>query len=133
MKKSYQDKIYSFEVPKYDSTQLMASAVAEYERFERVKIDFATVPELKLHHILLNFIRHRTVESYNRHCASPSFEKDPTQYFNWFKAVNNEIGNVYPFLRKVVGHQIAFKRKQIFAGKKTDEGNGTGLRVQPTE
>lgn len=120
MKQAFRDKIYSIEVPKLDATSMIALAVAEEEWYSRKRIDLVFLSDDKLNHILLNYIRHKTVENYNRNCRSPHFEANPEEYFYWFKEVNNEIGKVYPFLKKAIGQQITNKKRAIF----TERTNG---------
>lgn len=112
MKQSYREKIYDFDVPRFDPTLLMVKAVENYEWANRKKINLKTVQENQLNHIILNFIRHRIVKNYNADCRSPSFENEPSLYLEWFRAVNTEIANSYPFLKKVVGQQIGAKTRQ---------------------
>lgn len=124
MKARLVNKLYKFEIPKFDSNTLLALAIASYERFNKVKIDIGKAPEAKLNHILLNYIRHVTVKNYNRSIKAPIFKEDSKEYFYWFKAVNNEIVKIYPFLKDVVGQQIARKGRTIFQTKKQNENNG---------
>ncbi len=113
MNKEFREKLYTFKVPKYDPSQLIVFAIEDYVRFTRKKVNLATIHETKMNHILLNFIRHNMFQDYDQKCINNSFEKDPREYLKWFQAINNEIANKYPFLRKVVAAQISDKERQI--------------------
>lgn len=120
MKESYREKLYKFVVPKYDPSMLAVRAVDNHNYSNYTSLTLDTIPELQLHHIMVNFIRHRLVEDYNKNYGSPSFVKEPKLYFEWFKAINHEIGQVYPFLRQTIAMQIAHKRNVIFNPIKKD-------------
>lgn len=114
MKQAYREKIYNFEVPKLDSASLMVKAIELEEWFSGQRLDIAFMSDYKIHHIMVNYIRHQTVKNYNKHAATPQFKTNPEEYFYWFKAINHEIGQIYPFLRGTIAQQISHKRKKIF-------------------
>jgi hypothetical protein len=117
MKDSYRNKIYKFSVPLYNVGTLTVKAIQNFEYINRTKVDLATLPEDKINHIIVNFIRHRLIQDYNKNYGSPSFEKEPQLYFDWFKAINHEIGEIYPFLKKTIALQISHKRSKLALGK----------------
>jgi hypothetical protein len=125
MKQCYREKIYNFQIPKYDPNLLLAKTISRLENIEHKTIDIYSLEENELNHLLLNFIRHVVIKDYNNHCHSPSFVKDPKEYFYWFKKLNLEIGKVYPFLNKVIHQQINAKRIQAFAQRPKDEGTNS--------
>lgn len=114
MKDSYREKIYKFVVPRMDPSILAVKALDNYNYRNETSLTLDKIPELQLNHIMVNHIRHRLVDDYNKNYSSPSFAKEPKLYFDWFKAINHEIGQVYPFLKETIAMQIAFKRKQVF-------------------
>jgi hypothetical protein len=119
MKESHREKIFDFVVPRLDPCMMSVKALDEYNYRHNTSLVLDTIPEQQLHHIMVNFIRHRLIEDYNKNYGSPSFEKDQGLYFKWFKAINHEIGQVYPFLRQTVAMQISHKAKNNFYSKES--------------
>ena len=110
-------KLYNFSVPRIETGLVLAKAVVAHERASGKKIDMTLLRIAEQNHLILNYIRHRMINDYNNNCWSKEFEKDETLYFDWFKAINNEIKFKYPFLETAVGQQIAAKRQRIFGDR----------------
>src|SRR6266403_912474 len=99
MKDSYREKIYKFVVPRMDNGILAVRALDSYNYRNEMSLTLDKIPEQQLNHIIVNYVRHRLIKNYNQNYSLPSFEKEPKLYFEWFKAINHEIGQVYPFLQ----------------------------------
>jgi hypothetical protein len=120
MKESYREKLYKFVVPRFDISMLAVKALDAYNYLNSESLTFDKIEEMQLNHIMVNYIRHKLVSDYNQNYSSPSFSKEPKLYFEWFKAINHEIGQVYPFLRQAIAMQIAHKRNVIFHPRKKE-------------
>lgn len=118
MKESYREKLYKFVVPRMDPSLLAVKALDSFNYMHYESLTLDKIEESQLNHIMVNYIRHRLVEDYNKNYSSPSFVEEPKLYYEWFKAINHEIGQVYPFLRDTIALQITHKRNQIFNRKK---------------
>jgi len=104
-------------IPKMDAGYLMYQAVESYEYRTGKKVDLSKEHQIKLDHMCLNFLRHKTVLNYNK--VNRKYfnhnEKRETDYFEWFKRVNLEICKKYPHLKKAALHQIQQKQKDLVA------------------
>lgn len=116
MKASFKEKIYTFEIPKKDVNVMTANAIRQEENVTKKKLDLGTMNEERINHILLNYIRHQMVKTYHEKSVYFAHSDAVTEkeYYDWFKAVNDAIGQTYPFLKKVIRHQLKNKRRRLF-------------------